>query len=160
MIASSSSPGLTAKRVFLTQYIALMLIIVCFVAAAFVRPVELENQQNKIQEELVELTLPIAKIDLLPAFAGAGEELKEDVLWPLLQLLRQHDVLARITIFPKETPGATSHFPEAVARSVTLARYLVGQGIPADAFVIEAGESDLPQKETLLAEIHRGERYE
>ena len=146
--ASDSLPS-SAMRAFSTQFLSVVLIILTFIIGVF------SSHHVKQAKHAV----PVAAIKsntLTPAievpersfgsmnwgslFSDQSAVLDSELLEPLSQVLRSHDILLRVTV-AEDSPASIEL---ALARSSSLLRYFLAQGIPPAALEIVTSEEERP----------------
>jgi len=132
---------------FSLQYTSVILIVLAFVIGAFAKEPVAAEQEVTIIPEVVEVIKPkiAGKIEYRTLFATGNSSLDPLQVEALREFLLSHDVSAEFDVFLESKEGGNADITLAVARSVTLYKYFVEEGVPATAVKVFAREqlSDL-----------------
>lgn len=135
------------------EYISLIVIILAFVVSVFAQ--QLMGGQGGVRQpataEVVK-TRPIEVVTMKRFFAPNGAGIQRRAVRPWAALIAKHDisVTAEVGVTSTATDG---EWALAIARSVSLKRYLAREGVPADAMKIVA----VPRKRERIGQmrLHR-----
>ncbi len=139
----------SAMRAFSAQYLSVVLIILTFIIGVFsghhIQAAKVQQPQSQTKPEIVSPAIPVPErnfgsMNWGSLFAPGSAEFDAESLRPLTQVLRSHDILLRVTVAADES----ERIEIGLARSSTLLRYFLAQGIPAHALEIVASEEQRP----------------
>jgi len=147
-------------RTFYLQYISLMLIVITFVIGSFVthatsKPAALPLPQISIKALKTASLKQISSFSFDDLFEDKSSVLKAEKLGALKELLLNHDLSSKIWIKANDAKlDADSRVALALARSVSVYKFLREQGVPDAALSVVASQAGGPQ---FSAEIMREE---
>ena len=138
------------RKAFALQYIAIILIVLTFVIGAFARQkseqvaaqvttqVDTTEAQDKLAPKSTNpVPKPLGSLELSDAFVGETSDLNPDALRGVVAFLKYHDTRIRV-----EIPQGRLEYSLAVSRSIALYKFLLAEGVPAQAAMIYATSSD------------------
>ncbi len=149
------------RDAFTLNYVALILIILCFSATFTVGPkMELEllwagNTPDKASYPKAPESTPFSDLTYTSLFSQGTSELDGASLDALASALLQHDINVEISLYM--SPDADS-YELVVARSVTLFRALVRHGVPAYSIQLASFERGSETQAQVRFHWEEGER--
>ncbi len=128
----------TAQDAYNLQYVSLLMIILTFVVGALLRPQAPPPPKSPFENW--DAAHHVGDISLAGLFLDPQGRFEEFRLAGLVEVLKCHDIDADIAVYPRldVADRTDSELARGLAQSVTLARYLEGQGIPAGALNVMA----------------------
>lgn len=141
-VSGSQSDAQVRHRAVSLQYVALMLIILAFIAGTFSPRAEPVAGNAEDARPAAVPDLLASRLPLVGVFSPGGNQVSEEALQPLLSLLAQHDLVAKIELLsgPDDDPR------KILTRVGALNLYLLDHGMTARA------ETRLRRVEQLSAE--------
>lgn len=146
MHASSTPASIT--RAFQQQYIALILIILTLIIGAFASAKLPKVEVKKIEVAAIDkISIPkqevtFANLDFSDLFTGLIQ-LNQERAWALAQVLKSHDIKAKIEIFSPDD------LVLGLAKNVRLGQFLSQNLVPAESYQIQVSAAT-----NQLASIH------
>lgn len=127
-----------AQDAYNIQYVSLLMIILTFVVGAMLRPQAPPPPKSPFESWAAEHSL--GSLTLTGLFLEPDGRFEESRLAGLVEVLKCHDIDADISVYPRldVADQSENELTRGLAQSVTLARYLEGQGIPAGALNVMA----------------------
>ena len=123
---------------FTMQYTALILTILSCIIGAFARdalrgePASLELKPTETETlEVLKPQSALGSLEVPDLFAPGLADPELDKLSGVLEFLRSHDTGVEILVFPENGQSENEAIGLSLARSISLFRYFVAQGIPA-----------------------------
>lgn len=132
----ASSTPVSITRAFQQQYIALILIILTFIIGAFASaklPKVVVPAVPPVIAEKIIITKQepsFANLDFSDLFTGLIQ-LNQDRAWALAQVLKSHDIKAKIEIFSPDD------LILGLAKNVKIGQFLSQNQVPAESFQIQ-----------------------
>ena len=134
----SAARGLNS-RLFYMQYLSVILIILTMIVGSFASNAMRQQGAALLSQKVPAATAPIAGLAFDQVFRPGSGEVSKDNLAGLIQVLRSHDLDARIEV--GADPGS---FELGLARSIALQRFLSAAGIPVEALDVRTVANRAP----------------
>ncbi|MBX7139245.1 MAG: hypothetical protein K1X83_14820 [Oligoflexia bacterium] len=134
-----SSPRGLNSRLFYLQYLSVILIILTMIVGSFASNAIQQQGTVLLSQKVPEGSAPIAGLAFDQLFIAGSGELRKENLTGLVQVLRSHDLDARV-----EVAAESGNFELGLARSIALQRFLSGAGIPLAALDVRTVENRAP----------------
>ena len=126
----------TANGAFFTQYLSVMIIILCMIVGLFSTS-RRESTKSPKNNEVLREPIKFGGARISNMFTPNESNLNKGNSWALTQVLKSHDIGADIDVFGGED------IELGIRRANELTTYLVSEGIPASAiriFALEGGK--------------------
>ena len=128
------------EQAFALQYTSLIIIVLCFIIGAFVRPASPQVETPvDTQRHAPKLLANVGFHDLFGSHSAAVEQSEAGVL---VTFASSHDVVLEIEVFgDRDLRDEDSRVALSVSRATSLQRFLIDSKLPPGALVIRASSS-------------------
>lgn len=128
----------TGTQSYFIQYISLILIVLTIFIGTLYRPDKKSGYEALPLNKEVASPEPVAVGNVLYSslFNSETSELDRETALALVTMLKSHDLIAKIELFPEKNVGPQEAIATTLGRSISLQRLLLEEGVPASVFQV------------------------